>query len=224
MKCWVIGETVPLLSFLAGELAISKKKAKAIIDTRLVFVNKRRTWIASHRLKEGDIVEYAGNIAAEADITVIYQDGYVMAVNKPSGILSDNGQASLETFLRKKYENNNVKAIHRLDRETSGVILYARDNDIFRKFKEMWKDKGVRKIYLAICYNEAPFRYMTVERDIDGRRAVSVIELIKKNNGFSYFRIEPVTGKKHQIRIHLAGINFPVAGDKEYGIKKIIIG
>ncbi len=221
MNRWVIEEASSLVSFLSGVLSISKKKAKNLIDEKLVFVNNRRIWIASHPLSEGDVVEYAGNAAEGSDVSLIYEDEYIMAADKPPRILSDDDPESLESALRTKYKNGNIRAIHRLDRDTSGVLLYAKTNEVFERFKSIWKGGEVKKIYLAVSYNEADFNTVTIERDIDGRKAVSVIELIKKNNGFSYFRIEPLTGRKHQIRIHLSGIRFPIAGDKEYGLKKI---
>jgi 23S rRNA pseudouridine1911/1915/1917 synthase len=210
-----------LITFIADQLGISRNKAKAMIDSRRVFVNNRRVWMAGHNLKKDDIVEFGEDIRDDTPLLIIYEDDYIIAVNKPSGIISDEGGSSLESVLRKKTGNTGLKAIHRLDRDTSGVLLFAKKKDYFETFKTLWKEKSVRKVYLAICHNEASFEINNIDKEIESKNAFSRVSLIKKRNGFSYFRVEPVTGRKHQIRIHLASIRHPVVGDNEYGFKEI---
>lgn len=227
MKKLVVKTPKTLKEFVAENLKISKNRAKEIIDSKNVFVNNKRVWIASHQLKSGDVVEIVSiddKHYENESLEVIYEDEYIIAVNKPPFVISDREENSLEFKLRKRYKNNGIKAIHRLDMETSGVILFAKNYDIFQEFKKLWEDKSVRKTYIAISHNEADFQIKTINIDLDGKEAISTVKLIKKAKGFSYFEIYIYTGRKHQIRRHLASIRHPVVGDKIYGPKKIEVG
>ncbi len=220
IKKFIVKTPKTLKDFVSESLNISKNQAKDLIDSRNVIVNNKRVWISSHNLKLGDIVEIIIS-KEEKNIPIIYEDEYILAVNKPPNIVSDREKNSVEDILRKKFKNEKIKAIHRLDKETSGVLLFAKDYKIFEKFKEIWEDKNVYKIYLAISHNEATFEHFTINKEIDGKEAITHLKLLKKGNGFSYFQVSIETGRKHQIRKHLASIRHPIVGDKVYGVKKI---
>ncbi len=210
-----------LITFISSELSISRKEAKSIINSRRVFVNNRRVWIAGYFLYRGDTVEFDGVEEKNAELSVIYEDNFIIALNKIPGIITDKGKASLESILREKFKNPELKAIHRLDRDTSGVVLFAKKGSFFDAYKKMWKEKSVKKVYLAISHNVASFEKINIDKVIDGKNALSRVSLIAARKGFSYFRIEPVTGRKHQIRLHLASIRHPIVGDREFGLKVI---
>ncbi len=222
VKKFYVKTTLPLKDFIAQSLKISKNQAKNIIDSRNVLVNNKRVWIASHNLKVGDVVEIIENHSEKKqDINIIYEDDYIIAVNKPPTLVSDKDKESVEHILREKLKNEKIKAIHRLDKETSGILLLAKDFNIFERFKELWEDKNVFKLYLALSHNEATFVNLTINSEIDGKPAISHVKLLKKGNGFSYFQIRIETGRKHQIRKHLASVRHPIVGDKVYGVKKL---
>jgi 23S rRNA pseudouridine1911/1915/1917 synthase len=210
---------VELKAFLAENLSISKSKAKELIDSKQVFVNNKRVWIAKYQLKTGDTVNInvPENKPAAAKLQVIYEDYNIIAVNKPPDIVSDRAGDSLESLLRKQTNNPKLCAIHRLDKETSGVILYAKAFKVLEAFKALWPDKGVEKVYYAVSTGEAGFKNRTINEPVEGKTAISHVELISKGYGLSVFRIKMETGRKHQIRIHLKSIGYPVLGDKTYG-------
>lgn len=153
------GEPRELKHFISEKAGISGKKAKALIDSRRVFVNNRRIWMAAHVLSPGDIVsvpeDTAGAVAQE--YRIIYRDKNIIAVDKQAGMLSDRDENSLEEKLKKTTGNPKLRAIHRLDRETSGIILYAASSDIFEAYKAMWEEKEVRKEYFAVSIGDAGF-------------------------------------------------------------------
>ncbi len=208
-----------LKSFLAQSLSISKSKAKELIDAKLVFVNNKRIWIATHKLSPGDEVNVdAPDTAGKTDkIGILYEDDNVIAINKPSGIVSDRAGDSCESLLKKQLNNPKICAIHRLDKETTGVMLLAKSYQVFEAFKAMWQEKEVNKFYYAISTGEAPFKNKTVNEPVDNRSAISHVELIAKSYGLSFFCVKMETGRKHQIRVHLKSLGHPVLGDKEYG-------
>ncbi len=218
MEFKVKGKT-DLKTFLSDILNISRSKAKNLIDTKNIFVNQKRAWIASFSLKKGDIV-YIPEINFKQklkDLKIIYEDEYIFAINKDAGIISDKNFNSAENLLKRQLNNPDIKAIHRLDKETSGVLLFAKNKKIFEIFKNLWKEKRVKKIYLAICHNEANFLKKEINIPIENKKAKSLIEKISSENNLTLFKIIAETGRKHQIRIHLAKIGFPVLGDKVYG-------
>lgn len=222
MKKLVVRKKQTLKDFLAENLKVSKNRAKEIIDSKVVFVNNRRVWIATHNLKEGDIVEVVQiEEKKEFKPQIVYEDEYIIAVNKPPFVVSDKSSDSLESVLRKHQQDENIKAIHRLDKETSGLILYAKAFEIYQTFVGLWENRQVKKVYLAISHNEADFKHRIIDLPVDGKEAVSKVKLLKKGNGLSYFEVEIQTGRKHQIRRHLAAIRHPVVGDKVYGLKKL---
>lgn len=223
MKKFFVKEKSELKTFVANVLGISKNKAKEIIDTRNVFVNNKRVWIASHILEKGDIVEVVDFSLPKWDInkSIIYEDEFIIAVQKPPFYESEGKKGSIEDILRKYKKDNKIKAIHRLDRETSGVLLFAKSRKVFEKFKQLWQKKEVEKVYLAISYNEANFKKKVISKPVEKKYAKSTIKTLKVKKGFSLFEVEIKTGRKHQIRIHLSSIGYPIVGDKLYGIKKI---
>lgn len=219
MKFSVNKNNIDLKTFISEKLNISRSKAKSLIDTKNIFVNKKRVFIATFLLKKGDVVFIPDkNPVKPCDtVEIIYQDDFIIAVNKPAGIITDKTNDSLENKLKNFLNNENIKAIHRLDKETSGVLLFAKDHKIFETFKNLWKEKKVKKIYFAISHNEADFIKKEIKIPIDNKNAESSIEKISSDNGLTLFKITTLTGRKHQIRIHLSKIGFPIVGDKIYG-------
>ena len=224
MKKIKVEKRTNLKDFISSYLNISKNKAKELIDSKSVFVNNRRVWISSHILDVGDIVEIPYQEKSEKwkiEENIIYEDNYIIAVNKPPFLESENKKGSVEDIVRTFKKDRKTKAIHRLDRETSGVLLFARNNNVFERFKKLWRDKRIKKEYLAISHGEAEFKKKVVNLPVDGKYAKSFIYTLKKTSGFTLFRVEIPTGRKHQIRIHLSKIRYPIVGDKLYGLKDI---
>ncbi|MCX8093399.1 MAG: RluA family pseudouridine synthase [Candidatus Goldbacteria bacterium] len=212
-----------LRTFLSQNLGISRSKAKNLIDSRQIFVNDQRIWIATYKLKTGDIVDVPDIIEMDKtyNVDIIYEDKYIIAINKPSGLVIDEKNRDFENVLKNAVNCPDLRVIHRLDKETTGVLLFAKDNEIFEKFKSIWQDKKVTKVYCAICLNEADFDKKEIKRKIDGKEAESFIETLAISDGLSCFRVTTKTGRKHQIRKHLADIGHPILGDKIYGPKII---
>ncbi len=224
MKKVKVNKQTTLRDFLSHHLKISKKKAKQLIDTKLVLVNNKRVWIASHMLKVGDVIEIPLiENSPKWDIKnhLLYEDEYIIAINKPPFVESEGSKNSLEDKLKGLKKSRKIQAIHRLDRDTSGVILFAKNRAVFEKFKQLWQEKKVKKEYLAISHGEAVFRKKVVNIPVEKKYAKSIIQTLKTGSGFSLFKIEIPTGRKHQIRIHLSKIRHPIVGDKTYGLKDI---
>jgi RluA family pseudouridine synthase len=214
-------ENMVLLDFLASTLSLSRRKAKELIDSRNVFVNRKRVWMARHILKPGDKVECAmenrhtrQNIPFEA----LYEDDSFMIINKRSGILS-NGPDSAESTVQTLNAAPDTTAAHRLDRDTSGCLLLAKTSDAMEKIIGVFSGREVKKIYHVIASGRFMPPDQTVTAPIDGRQAVTHFRTLNSNNEASHLQARIETGRTHQIRRHLAGIGFPVLGDKHYGTR-----
>lgn len=207
-----------LIDVVAARTSLSRKKAKQLIDSRNVFVNGKRVWMARHILKNGDTVEIPDSIASSGkrdDFKVLFRDNDIMIVDKPLGMLS-NGANSLESALRRVYGNKNLQAVHRLDRNTSGCLVFAVDADVKNAMIELFRGHEVVKIYHAVVAGMIEEKEMTLKQRIDDKTAESRVRVLDSNKLATHVSVSIDTGRTHQIRKHLHGIGHPVLGDSLY--------
>ncbi len=191
------------------------------------------------------------------EIKVLYEDQYILVVNKPSGLLvHTDGRTKEKTLVDWINENypeicdigeqqvlqNGEKIkrpgiVHRLDKDTSGVILVAKTREAYQFIKEQFKNRKVEKIYNALVWGNflsdktegvinkpigrsgSDFRKWSAEYGAKGelREAVTEYKVISQNKVFAYLEVKPKTGRTHQIRVHLKSISHPIVCDKLYG-------
>lgn len=220
-----------LQEFLADRLRVSKRQAKAMLDARVVWVNRKLTWIATHTLRAGDWVTFsvaAGTgaktkekktVGTDCHIRILARDDFYIFVDKPVGWLTQ-GEGSLEEHVRRQEGNPAISAVHRLDRETSGVLLMALSEEALNAAIEMFKTHKVEKIYHAIVLGKVDRREGTLRETLDGERAVTRYTRLMANPDASFLKIGIETGRTHQIRLHFSGIRHPIVGDRQYGLKE----
>ena len=173
------------------------------------------------------------------DIKILYEDRDIIVIDKSSGLLSVKAKYESEktahqlliNYIRKgnPKARGNLFAVHRLDRETSGVLIFAKSYDLREKFAAQWKD--VEKKYLAIVHGNLTEKsgiiesylaegedYMmrSVENSEEGKLARTKYKVIKESRLYSLVEIDLLTGKKNQIRVHLSGLGHPILGDIKY--------
>lgn len=215
------GDPKRLVDFIAAKLEISKNKAKAHLDHKEVFINQKRVWIASYQLKLGDKVQvqmpHINKIQKESFYPkqVLYQDEQYLIVNKFAGI-NANGPSSLETQLREYYQSKNIEAVHRLDKDTTGALVFAKNHEAFERIKEIFEEKAIKKIYLALAMGALSSRSQTINTPVDNQKAVSHIKVLDQNRNACLLEVEIETGRKHQVRVHLAKIGHALLGEKTY--------
>ncbi|MDA3799327.1 MAG: RluA family pseudouridine synthase [Kiritimatiellae bacterium] len=221
---FIVGKTeigFTLIDFLALKLLISKKAAKSIINSRSVFVNQKRVWMAKHNLKIRDVVEIAtsaGNTPAPKRITHIYEDNHIIIADKKPSMVS-NGPDSLETFLRTQTYNENLEAVHRLDKDTSGCLIYAKSHDDFEQMVEVFRANGITKIYHAIVWGKITKKEFRIDQHLDDKKAVTNVRVLDSNESATHIQIRIDTGRTHQIRKHLNLMGHDLVGDRYYGNK-----
>ncbi len=204
---------ITLREFLARRLSISRRAVKRFIDRGWVFVNEVRIFKANHRLSVGDKVEV---IVYEPDLSyeILYEDEYMLAVNKPPFILTNESSQSLESLLKR--DGYKVRAIHRLDLETSGVLLFAKEERVFETFKELFRKREVGKLYRVMVEGRVSRDSFEVNFPVDGKEARSFFRVLERGKIATLLQARIITGRKHQIRIHLSKLGYPVVGEKVY--------
>ena len=211
-----------LLDFVADSVQVSRRKAKALLDARVVFVNNHRVWMARKCLRLGDIVEiHQESSAPHAHrLRLLYQDDDLVVADKPAGLLA-TGRNSLEILLRKQLKRPGLVAVHRLDKETTGCLILATDADVKAQMVTIFQAGEVTKVYRAIVQGRFSSVEGTLNGAIDGKRARTRYRVMDPGELASHVRIHIETGRTHQIRKHVAEAGHPIVGDRFYATKKI---
>lgn len=213
----------PLLDHLAEALALSRRAAKTLLDERMVFVNGRRIWMAKHLLQTRDVVEVLPDAVgpksdAPAAIRLLLDDPKFLVADKPPRLLA-TGDKSLETRLRDQLGLPALRAVHRLDKDTSGCILFAKDEETRRALVAQFEDGRVRKLYHALVAGNLSEPHMDIRLHVDHLPAVSHVRQVSaqsKPPRCAHVTVSIETGRTHQIRIHLHHVGNPVLGDRQY--------
>ncbi|MFA5688245.1 MAG: RluA family pseudouridine synthase [Kiritimatiellales bacterium] len=207
---------LPLVDVLSDRFRCSKKQARVLLDTRQVFVNGKRIWMAKHTVKNKDVIETVRPEPKSKKIEILKRAGELIVVNKPSGMVTNSSARSLETRLQHELGNPQLCAVHRLDRDTSGCVMFAAGAEAKARMIPLFKDQRIIKIYRAIAIGRVPDALKKITRDIDGESATTLVNILDRNRDASYLELRIQTGRTHQIRKHLAALRFPVLGDKDY--------
>ena len=238
-------------AYLSEILKESRTKIQELIKSENIKVNSMKTK-ASYKLEKGDEVyinipeaKQVDIIAQDIDIDIVYEDKYLLIVNKKAGMVvhpsKGHEQNTLVNALLYKVGdlsgiNGEIRPgiVHRLDKDTSGLIIIAKDDKTHNLLTEMFKNKEIKKIYYAIVKgsmnkqsgtlisnigrDEKDRKKMSVKKD-GGKEAITNFDIVDKNEKYSLVRLNLKTGRTHQIRVHLSHFFFPIIGDSVYGRK-----
>ena len=241
--------------FVAAAADVTRSRAASLIEQGFVTVNGN-TADKKTKLKTGDGVcinipkPTAYTAAAEnIPLDIVYEDGELLVVNKPKGMVvhpaAGNYSGTLVNALMWHCGDslsgiNGVMRpgiIHRIDKNTSGLLIVAKNDNAHKKLAEQIKEHSFTREYEAVVYGNikcesgtanAPIGRHPVKRkqmavtDKNAKNAVTHYEVLERLNGFTHVRLRLETGRTHQIRVHMAYIGHPVAGDDVYGPKKVI--
>ena len=236
-----------LQDFLALKFALSRRTAKAMIDGRSVWVNRKCVWIARFALRTGDLVEIPSQVVKGAvkqsrascsvlratggdtrheargtrHVRVLWQNDNYLICDKPAGLVSCDDPKSVETILREQEKVPTLEAVHRLDRDTTGCLLFAKNHAALMAAVEVFKTHKVSKVYHAISAGSFKFAHQIVDTPLDGQPAVSKVTREAVSADASFLRIRIETGRTNQIRRHLASIRYPIIGDRVFGLKNV---
>jgi 23S rRNA pseudouridine1911/1915/1917 synthase len=215
---------------------LSRGAARVLLDIGGVFVDRSRVKVASRGVRPGQRIEaHLGGALERArgarqstvappedELRIAYEDDDLVVVDKPAGLLAaptpESDRHNLLDRLRRRARGKEVFLVHRIDLQTSGLVVFAKNADANRALAECFRRHDVEREYLAVVRGECEFEQRTVDAPIGGRRAVThlrVVERFATRATLLEARLE--TGRTHQIRIHCAACGLPVAGDRRYG-------
>lgn len=232
------GDPKVLQDFLSLKYSLARRTAKAVIDGRNVWVNRRCVWIARYALRTGDVVELPVQVAQAAarqgsrrgenpgrraaecrHVRVLWQDDDYLVCDKPAGLVSCDDPKSVEALLREQEGIPTLEAVHRLDRDTTGCLLFAKNHAALEAAIEVFKTHRVSKVYAAIVVGRFQHAHQTILSPIDGQAAHTDVALEAASADASFLRVKIETGRTNQIRRHLSSVRFPIVGDRVFGIK-----
>ena len=235
---------------LDSELAIkypenSRSTWQKYIKSGFVTVNGEVIASSKHDIADTDKI--AINLPEKTDFSddelpIVYIDDNVIVINKPIGVLSHakgvlNDEFTVADFFRRystyNHDTNRPGIIHRLDRDTSGIMIGARNAETANLLQKQFADRKTKKTYFAIVdgmpkldkanidlpISRNPSAPSTFRVDSKGKNAITKYEVIESNNKYSLIKLQPQTGRTHQLRVHMKYINMPIHGDKVYGKK-----
>ena len=218
-----------------------------ILRQNKIKVNKKKTK-SSYRLQTGDVIEIYDiskfkpvdkkekikylpkkKEIGDYDDYVIEDNENFIVINKPTGIPVQSGTKSFKNIIdilknTKYFKNSKPFIVHRLDKETSGVLIIAKNRKYAQLFTSLFRIRKIHKTYLAIVYGKVDKSIKVMKDDLvyyennkkNIQKAVSNLKIIKSNEDFSYLELNPITGRKHQLRKQLLNIGCPIIGDDKY--------
>lgn len=242
-------ENTRLDVFLANEVELSRSEIQKFIEDKKVLVNDKPQK-KNYKLNSNDKIKFDYEKedktirAQKHDLDVVYEDDYLAIINKDKDVIVHPTETiysdTLVNYLMYNFKNlSDVDGdyrrgiVHRLDKDTTGLIIIAKDNDTHLKLKEIIKNHEIIKTYLCIVHGKIDEsgtieEYMTrnpkdrkkMMVSDEGKLSISQYERLDYNDDYSLVKVQIKTGRTHQIRVHMNYIHHPILGDKLYGLKK----
>lgn len=243
MEKYIVKENEILIEFLKKMFSnLSKNSVKSLLHNEKVFVNGNMTTKYNYELNIGDVVEIREKVAKNIDI--IYEDKDIIVINKPSGLLTVATEKEknktayhlVMEYLKKKNKNNRIFIIHRLDKDTSGIIMFAKNERAKHLYQDNWNDIVKKRCYYAVIDGKMENKEGTIKsylkengnmvysvKDRSGKLAITEYKVLKERKNISLLDINLKTGRKNQIRVHMKENKTPILGDLKYGEKSKLI-
>lgn len=250
MKLVVERENERLDKYIASVTDYSRELVTKMLKDDYILVNGKLEK-GSYKVKNGDIISIKEGYVQEMDVVpkkmdlnIVFEDDYLMVINKPSGLTVHPGSGNSDNTLVNglMYYTNNLSSVggdfrpgivHRLDKDTSGLMIVAKDNKCHTLLADDFKNKRIHREYVALLDGVFPQNSATIDAPIErskenfekmtvaagGKKAITHLRVIKKYKDYTLVRLVLETGRTHQIRVHLSYIGYPVHNDPVYSKK-----
>ena len=232
-------------------LSLPHSLIEKIIRQNKIKVNKKKTK-SSYRLQLGDLIEIYDisklkptynekkikylpkkKEISKYDDYIIEDNENFLVINKPTGIPVQSGTKSFKNMIdilkeTKYFQNSKPYIVHRIDKETSGILLIAKNRKYAQLFTSLFRIRKIHKTYLAIVHGKVDASIKTMRDDLVyyennrkiTQKAISNFKVIKSNQAYSFIELNPITGRKHQLRKQLLNLGNPIIGDEKYFLKE----
>lgn len=245
---YTVKESTTLLPFLLEVMPNrGRNSVKSILERGQVSVDDHIETYYKYELHPGQTVSILPNKVARREgalvgLSILYEDDDLIVVNKEAGLLTiatnkekrRTAHYQLMNYVRKQHPRNRVFIVHRLDQDTSGVMMFAKNEQAKRKLQDSWRKFVKERAYLALVEGKVTKQCSTITSWLketkthrmysssnknDGQFAKTHYKVLQTNNNFSLLEVHLDTGRKNQIRVHMHDLGHPVVGDKKYGAK-----
>ena len=245
---YMVKEPMELMEFLAAKMPdASRTKLKSLLSKRIVYVDSVITTQYNFPLKPGMKVQISREKGRKEFsnrlLKIVYEDAYIIVVEKMQGLLSVNTERQkertaytiLNEYVQRSGRQHHVYIVHRLDRDTSGLMMFAKDEKTQNTLRDNWHNIVTDRRYVAVVAGEMEnnagmVRSWLTDRklyvyssptDDGGKESVTHYRTIKRANGFSLVELVLETGRKNQIRVHMQDLGHPIIGDGRYGLEEV---
>lgn len=239
----VVNKDSELLEYLYEHLDMPKKRVKQYLVHGAVYVNEDRVTQYNYPLIAGMRITIDTNSKNSRSLpfSIIFEDDHLIVVNKPSGLLTIATEKEKERtlyhivrdYVASKNPHGLIFIVHRLDRDTSGIVLFAKDEKTKNQLQENWNDYVSLREYTAIVcghpkeesgqivqyLKETKTNLVYVSPREDGKKAITNYSVLKTSDKYSMLKVTIETGRRNQIRVAFASKKMPILGDKKYGEK-----
>ena len=226
----VLSSGYKLYAFLKKEFAIPSKELKTLLDSGACTVNGKIETFGSTLLKKGDTVLFNKNhpirTLIDLKLPILFENKDLYICNKPSGL--ETAQKSISKALSQE-----IFLVHRLDKETSGVLILAKNKNTQKEMEILFRKRKVKKEYVALVYGKVKKDCGKIETSLDkkksyhgqtiwgssinGQKATTYWSVLERRKASSLILCQPITGRTHQLRVHMSEMGHPILGDLIYG-------
>ena len=239
----IVNKESKLLEYLYENLDMPKKRVKQYLTHGSIYVNNSKVTQFDYKLLPGMniIIDTDNKNKKELPFDIVFEDDHIIVVNKPSGLLSIATEKEKEKtlfhivreYLVSKDKYAKVFIVHRLDKDTSGLVVLSKDEKTKNKLQENWNEYVSLREYVAVVHGklkkkedkivqrlkENKTNLVYVSKDADAKEAITNYKVIKETDNYSMVSINIETGRKNQIRVAFSSLRNPIVGDKKYGEK-----
>ena len=241
-----------LLNFLIEQKVRKSRSAiKSLLTHKQVKVNNKVIFLHNYQLVPGDVVTIHKTTKKQdykqlRGLKIIYEDNSLVIINKEAGLLTiatdkekrDTAYSIVSEYLKDSNPKSRIFVLHRLDRETSGLMMFAKNEEIQETMQKNWDDIILTRSYVAVVEGTLSpeegsiVSWLTEDKnyvmhssftDNGGQKAITNYRTLKANDNFSMIELNLETGRKNQIRVHLQHVGHPIIGDKKYGSRANLI-
>ena len=229
-----------LLNYLYDNLDMPKKRVKQYLTHGSIYVDNVKVTKYDYRLIKGMniVIDTDSKNKKTLPFEIVFEDDNIIVVNKPAGLLTIATSKEKEKtlyhivgeYLKSSDKNNKVFIVHRLDKDTSGIVVFAKNEKIKNQLQENWNEYVSLREYVAVVHGklkspsgrieqylrETKTNLVYAVKDKDGKVAITNYKTIKESNNYTMVSINIETGRKNQIRVAMNSIGNPIVGDKKY--------
>lgn len=240
-----VSEKAILMEFLIAQMPNrSRSKIKFLLGNKQVLVDGKVISQFNHPLSPGQEIEISKERVQQEkksrEYNIIFEDDDLIVIEKQAGLLSISTEKEkratayslLSNHVKKQNRDNKIFVVHRLDRETSGLMLFAKSEEVKYHLQELWNDTILERSYFAVVEGavEKPegvitsyltegktFKVHSSQNPKNGKKAITNYKVVKKSRNYTLLKVNLETGRKNQIRVHMQDIGHSIVGDKKYG-------